>query len=262
MVAVTNLSSDLDGVAYVRLKLSEWIAMEVPTPENRPSAPGELGLVQEFMNSGHLQAPDDITNAAATIRRRYESGESQFVLAREFGLTPAYISAVGRGAPIAEELVTPEVACEWLAARGMIDPTATMTAEELADLIEFRELLRVLAAGNNGTPIGESTLLAFDRIAAKSPLVVAYGGATDLKLLNAADGARGTIGWVLSVIVEARSSGNWQRLKRCPAHGCPFTFFDSSRNRTGTWCSMLVCGNRTKVRNYQQRRRTTGATTS
>ena len=45
--------------------------------------------------------------------------------------------------------------------------------------------------------------------------------------------------------------GHWQRMKACRNPQCRWVFYDHSRNRTGTWCSMRVCGNRHKVRdNY------------
>ncbi|HEX6654657.1 MAG TPA: CGNR zinc finger domain-containing protein, partial [Candidatus Limnocylindria bacterium] len=36
-------------------------------------------------------------------------------------------------------------------------------------------------------------------------------------------------------------------------------FFDRSRNRSGTWCTMAVCGSRMKSRSYRSRRRAASA---
>jgi predicted RNA-binding Zn ribbon-like protein len=74
-----------------------------------------------------------------------------------------------------------------------------------------------------------------------------------------AGGAGEAVGRLLTILYDAMRDGSWKRLKRCPGMGCPFTFYDSSRNRTATWCSMSVCGNRAKVRSYQERRRTARA---
>jgi predicted RNA-binding Zn ribbon-like protein len=43
------------------------------------------------------------------------------------------------------------------------------------------------------------------------------------------------------------------KIRRRP--GCRWAFFDASKNRLGAWCSMQACGDREKVRAYQQRRR-------
>src|SRR3712207_8580100 len=38
-----------------------------------------------------------------------------------------------------------------------------------------------------------------------------------------------------------------ERLKACPWDSCQWAFYDQSRNRSGVWCNMAVCGNRAKV---------------
>jgi predicted RNA-binding Zn ribbon-like protein len=37
--------------------------------------------------------------------------------------------------------------------------------------------------------------------------------------------------------------------------GCGYAFFDLSKNRSATWCSMSICGNRSENRACYQRRR-------
>jgi predicted RNA-binding Zn ribbon-like protein len=49
--------------------------------------------------------------------------------------------------------------------------------------------------------------------------------------------------------------GTWDRLKACPGHDCGWAFYDHSRNQTGRWCSMSVCGGRAKARAHYHRRR-------
>ena len=52
---------------------------------------------------------------------------------------------------------------------------------------------------------------------------------------------------------DAMAEGSWARLKACPADNCLWAFYDETKNRSGTWCSMSVCGNRTKARAYRRR---------
>ena len=54
---------------------------------------------------------------------------------------------------------------------------------------------------------------------------------------------------------RAMIDGTWSRLKVCPGHDCGWAFYDGSRNQTGRWCSMSVCGGRAKARTHYQRRR-------
>jgi hypothetical protein len=63
------------------------------------------------------------------------------------------------------------------------------------------------------------------------------------------------VGSVLAAGARLAVLGQWDRLKICAAGECRWAFYDRSRNRSRTWCSMRVCGNRTKARNWRQRTR-------
>ncbi|HWD01894.1 MAG TPA: CGNR zinc finger domain-containing protein [Amycolatopsis sp.] len=58
---------------------------------------------------------------------------------------------------------------------------------------------------------------------------------------------------VLAAITRLTIRGDWIRLKICPADDCLWAFYDESRNRSRTWCSMRVCGNREKARSWRAR---------
>jgi predicted RNA-binding Zn ribbon-like protein len=45
------------------------------------------------------------------------------------------------------------------------------------------------------------------------------------------------------------------RIKPCANHACILYFLDTSKNQTRRWCSMELCGNRTKVAAHYRRRR-------
>jgi predicted RNA-binding Zn ribbon-like protein len=42
-------------------------------------------------------------------------------------------------------------------------------------------------------------------------------------------------------------------LKICTNDECQWAFYDHSRNRSGAWCTMAVCGNRMKGRAFRRR---------
>jgi predicted RNA-binding Zn ribbon-like protein len=48
--------------------------------------------------------------------------------------------------------------------------------------------------------------------------------------------------------------GTWRRLKACHAETCRWVYYDRSRNESRRWCSMEICGNRSKARSYRVRR--------
>jgi len=57
---------------------------------------------------------------------------------------------------------------------------------------------------------------------------------------------------VVAIALGAMLDGSWGRLKAC--RNCRWSFYDRSPNRSGTWCSMQLCGNRKKTRAYRRRK--------
>jgi predicted RNA-binding Zn ribbon-like protein len=66
----------------------------------------------------------------------------------------------------------------------------------------------------------------------------------------------GALAALLAIVHDAMVAGSWARLKACREHTCAWAFYDHSKNRSGAWCSMSVCGSRSKARTYRQRRKT------
>jgi len=76
------------------------------------------------------------------------------------------------------------------------------------------------------------------------------------KVAVAADGValvgKDPLGEVTAITLKAMLDGTWPRLKVC--RKCEWAFYDYSKNRSGSWCSMQLCGNRLKTRAYRSRR--------
>jgi predicted RNA-binding Zn ribbon-like protein len=123
-------------------------------------------------------------------------------------------------------------------------------ADGLERAREVREAIRELLYANNrqtteGDPYGVLRRAA-DRA----------GFTLDLEapaLAASATGVDGLLGRVLAIAYGAMVDGSWGRLKACRNHGCRWAFYDYSRNRSASWCSMQLCGNRTKTRAYRRR---------
>jgi predicted RNA-binding Zn ribbon-like protein len=60
---------------------------------------------------------------------------------------------------------------------------------------------------------------------------------------------------IATIVAVAQIDGSWHRLKACPGVHCGWAFYDHSRNQSGSWCSMSVCGSRAKAREYRRRNR-------
>jgi predicted RNA-binding Zn ribbon-like protein len=56
---------------------------------------------------------------------------------------------------------------------------------------------------------------------------------------------------------ELLASESLTLLRQCPGEGCAWLFLDTSRNKSRRWCSMEVCGNRSKARRHYQQTRAT-----
>jgi hypothetical protein len=61
------------------------------------------------------------------------------------------------------------------------------------------------------------------------------------------------LGGLVASAVRLAVEGRWDRLKLCDADTCRYAFYDGSRNRSGRWCDMAVCGNRAKTQAFRAR---------
>jgi predicted RNA-binding Zn ribbon-like protein len=127
----------------------------------------------------------------------------------------------------------------WLSEHGLEDQPERA--------LELREALRSLVRANNG--------------ASRDPAAVdvVNGALTRLTLrLDAQGGLRvasegDALDDILVTAVDAMLDGSWARLKAC--RNCRWAFYAYSPNRSGTWCSMQLCGNRKKTGAYGTWRR-------
>ena len=153
-----------------------------------------------------------------------------------------------------EELATPEALRDALLRIGVLEAGEPALGEsDLRHALEVREALRELLLANNGGQVGPLALATLER-AARSVHVGIRFSAESADLVAEARGVDGALGRILAVIPLAVADGTWARLKACPRDVCHWVFYDRSRNHSSTWCSMSVCGNRTKTRRYRARR--------
>jgi predicted RNA-binding Zn ribbon-like protein len=144
----------------------------------------------------------------------------------------------------------------WLQESELIAPGARLGSEQLREAREVREAVRALLAANSG---GSSDRGEPDQVArllgdGRVTITAGGGGALGLDLAPARDGRR-FLAQLRGIVYEAQLRGTWPRLKLCENPECDWAFYDSSRNRSGSWCRMGECGNRLKNRAYRARRR-------
>jgi predicted RNA-binding Zn ribbon-like protein len=153
-----------------------------------------------------------------------------------------------------EQLTTPAALDAWLRERGLVSQSTRATGRDLARALELREALRaVLVAHNGGAPEPAGAQRTLDDAVCRAKVRLRFRADGGAALEPEAGGVAGALGWLLVIVHAAIADGTWERLKACREHTCEWAFFDHTRNRSGTWCNMRVCGNRAKARAFRER---------
>jgi len=152
-----------------------------------------------------------------------------------------------------DEIGDPNGLCAWVEKQtGEFLPAPD--GEALARILELRESLRALLRANNGVDAGARELAALREAAERSRYRTALGPGGELTLVPARSDLGGFEARLLLAIERLQAQNAWPRLKACTDEGCQWAFFDTTRNRSRTWCSMEECGNKEKTRRYRARR--------
>ena len=158
-----------------------------------------------------------------------------------------------------DELSSPQALGSWLGERDLLPSGSRPGKRELGRAVELREALRRLLLANTGAPIERDVIETFNEAVSDATLSVRFDldkGKPALAVRGSGPGA--VLAPIVAIVYEAMVNGTWERLKACPADDCHWAFYDRSKNRSGTWCNMAVCGNRAKVRAYRERRGAAG----
>jgi predicted RNA-binding Zn ribbon-like protein len=152
-----------------------------------------------------------------------------------------------------DALATPDRLRSWLVRHHLIGTQDTVSPEDWRRALEVREALRALAFANHGEPLDPDaarTLKRESRVTALRPRFLSDGS---IRMEPVGRGVDRALGALFGAVWGAMADETWIRFKACRKDSCRWAFFDQSKNRSGTWCSMAVCGNRTKVGTYRRR---------
>jgi predicted RNA-binding Zn ribbon-like protein len=152
-----------------------------------------------------------------------------------------------------DELATADGLRDWFRELDLIDASARVNEADVVAAKAVREALRHLVLANNGGATDPNALETLNRAARSAQLSARFEPGGRAGLEPRAPGIDGAIGRILALAFDAMESGQWSRLKACPAETCRWAFFDETKNRSGTWCAMSVCGNRAKARSFRKR---------
>jgi predicted RNA-binding Zn ribbon-like protein len=186
-------------------------------PGNRAPAPGDLELVQAFVNT---------------------------------------FWDIDRGG--AERLVDGSALAAWFAGYGLLGSGTTLGEADLRRALDVRAGLRALLSANNGAAVDGAAIERLNRALRGPGLVVQLGPSTPPGFSAPRRDLDGALASIATIVALAQIDGTWYRLKACRGEHCGWAFYDHSRNQSGTWCAMSLCGARAKARDYRRRKRRSG----
>lgn len=155
-----------------------------------------------------------------------------------------------------DDFAQPYAVQGWLASHGLLSEGVQVTEADRLRVIEVREALRSLLLAHSAGQADHEAARTLDEAGAS-------GGALSVRFphsqgatLSADPGhVTGAIAGLLAIVYTATVEGAWARLKACANDQCHWIFYDGSRNQSRRWCSMTLCGGRSKARTYRRARR-------
>ena len=152
----------------------------------------------------------------------------------------------------ADRFATPDGFDQWLLSEG--HPATGPDDDDLARVVAFREALHALTVANHQQQVTVDTWAALAAVLADVTFRIrADSAGLDLVAVSPSP-AIAFLGDLALICRRAHDGGNLQRLKSCI--NCEWTIYDASKNQSGRWCSMNVCGGRHNARTYRQRNAT------
>lgn len=176
------------------------------------------------------------------------------------------LNTISAGKPREPDLLEDvEVARTWLAQAfanwneetGQPAPVVEITADGLQELRDFRhDLHRHLQPARTDTspkshPVRTPT-------AAQTALRLDADGR--IRAEAQGKGWRQVASLAMIEAYQAQCADFLRRLKSCRNTRCTVTFFDRSRNNSGVWHDVRVCGNAANLRNHRARKRAAAGT--
>ena len=169
------------------------------------------------------------------------------------------------GSPV-ELLPDPAALLRWLVAAGLLNKHKSAglarawpakADRQLQYLRDFRDAYRrVILDREAGRALPQAFLSRMNGLLAQHAYVdEIVGSESGLARRRRFDprGPSDALAPVLDAAVDLLVTADRSRIRKCDS--CALQFYDASKKGTRRWCSMQICGNRSKVAAYAQRQR-------
>ncbi|MEV6057465.1 CGNR zinc finger domain-containing protein [Streptomyces sp. NPDC052107] len=140
----------------------------------------------------------------------------------------------------------------WSGATNRPAPSIELAVEDVQGLCDFRhdlaQILRDQAADSAREPGPAASLMTL-------PTALRIDEHGHIQAEPRGTGWRQVASLALIEAYQAQSTDTLRRLKSCRNARCMAAFYDRSRNNSGVWHDVRVCGNAANLRNYRARKR-------
>lgn len=149
-----------------------------------------------------------------------------------------------------DEIATRAALSAWLRGQGLLARRTPSSADDLALAHRLRSGLReVWTAHHDGRDIESPDLSSATSALPLRMTCTDVGPALE----PVEDGVRGALARLLAAVNDAVIGDDWERLKICADDECRWAYYDTTKNRSKSWCGD-GCSNRSKTRSYRRRR--------
>ena len=144
----------------------------------------------------------------------------------------------------------PEQTRDWLMAEGFT--VGQLNRDDWAATIAFREGVRAAAAANNGYDLDADAVAAMRHAIDRLGFTVRATADASLEVAATTPAGR-ALAPLAGALMTAQADGSWTRVKACARDTCRWLFYDTTRNRSRTWCTSTTCGSREKAKRAYRR---------
>jgi predicted RNA-binding Zn ribbon-like protein len=148
-----------------------------------------------------------------------------------------------------DRLRGPDETRSWLVAEGF--EAGELDHDDWATIF-FREGVRAAAAANNGYGVDADAVAALRGAVDRLGFTVRVGADAGLEVASASPAGR-ALAPLVGALMAAQADGSWARVKACARDSCRWLFYDTTRNRSRTWCTNSTCGSREKAKRAYRR---------